>query len=168
MTIEQLNAAGCEDFVAAVGFAFEDSPWIARAAWRRRPFATVDALHAAMLAVVEEAPEERRVALVRAHPDLAGRLAREGRLTRASAREQERAGLGLLTPQQIAAFDEANRRYRERFGFPFVVCVRDRSAHAVLEALHRRVGNDRSEELTVAIDEIGLIAHFRLAEALQA
>jgi 2-oxo-4-hydroxy-4-carboxy-5-ureidoimidazoline decarboxylase len=166
MTIEQLNAADRADFVTAVGFAFEDSPWIAEEAWSMRPFSSVDALHGAMIAVVERASPERRLALVRAHPDLAGRLARQGRLSVSSAREQQRAGLSRLLPHEIAAFDAGNAAYRERFGFPFVICVRDRTSGAILSELDRRLTHDPETELATALDEIGRIARFRLLDRL--
>lgn len=168
MTLEQLNAADRAAFVAAVGFAFEDSPWIAEAAWDRRPFASVDELHAAMLAVVTAATPNLRVALIVAHPDLAGRLAREGRLTTASSQEQSIAGLDRLTPQQIARFDELNAAYRSRFSFPFVICARENTTDSILAAIERRLRNDRESEIAAAIAEIGKIARLRLADALAA
>src|SRR5271166_6521103 len=125
MTIAQLNAADRASFVGAVGFAFEGSPWIAEAAWERRPFADLDALVASMVAVVTESSEERRAALIVAHPDLAGRVARDGRLTAASRDEQASAGLGRLSPEEIDRFDALNSAYRARFGFPFVICARE-------------------------------------------
>ena len=166
MTLEQLNAADRAAFVAAVGFAFEDSPWIAEAAWSRRPFAGVEALHAAMLEVVAGATEELRVALIAAHPDLAGRVARDGRLTAASSQEQSIAGLDRLTPQQIARFDELNGAYRSRFSFPFVICARENTTDSILAAIERRLRNDRESEISTAIAEIGKIARLRLRDAL--
>lgn len=166
MTIEQLNAADCAAFVAAVGFAFEDSPWIARAAWQRRPFARVDDLLGAMLDVVAAAPEEQRVGLIAAHPDLAGRVAREGRLSAASSQEQSVAGLDRLTPAQIARFDELNAAYRERFGFPFVICAREHTTASILAALERRLAHDRAAEIAAALAEIGKIARLRLRDLL--
>lgn len=168
MTIAELNAAEPDAFVAAVGFAFENSPWIARAAWESRPFAGIDALHAAMCNVVRNAPEERRVALIGAHPDLAGRVAREGRLTAASAEEQAAAGLDRLTPPEISGFESLNGAYRERFGFPFVICARKQTKQSILAALERRMKNDRDTEIAAAIAEICDIARLRLADAVEA
>ena len=111
-SIAALNTADRATFVAAVGFAFEDSPWIAEAAWERRPFAGRDALHAAMADVLSRAPHARKLALIAAHPDLAGRVAREGRLTAASRGEQAAAGLDRLTAEELARFDAANAAYR--------------------------------------------------------
>ena len=168
MTIAQLNDAGAEAFVAAVGFAFEDSPWIARAAWASRPFSGVEALHAAMCGIVREAPQEQRVALIAAHPDLAGRLAREGRLTAASTGEQSAAGLDRLTPQEVARFEALNGAYRERFGFPFVICARNNTKDSILQALEERARNDRATEIAAAIAEICEIARLRLLDAVEA
>ena len=168
MTIGELNAADPDAFVAAVGFAFEHSPWIARAAWESRPFAGIDALHAAMCNVVRNAPEERRVALIGAHPDLAGRVAREGRLTAASAGEQAAAGLDRLTPAEISRFESLNGAYREQFGFPFVICARKQTKQSILAALERRMENDRDTEVAAAIAEICEIARLRLVDAVEA
>lgn len=166
MTIAQLNAADRATFVAQLGLAFEDSPWVADAAWERRPFADVDALHAALLAVLAAAPQERRVALIAAHPDLAGRVAREGRLTAASSAEQSAAGLDRLTPEEIAAFETLNGAYRARFGFPFVICARMHGKVSILAALAARVSNDRATEIATALAEIAKIAHLRLRDAV--
>ncbi len=165
-SIAALNAADRAAFVAAVGFAFEGSPWIAAAAWERRPFADLDALHAALVAVVAAAPPERQVELIAAHPDLAGRLAREGRLTAASRGEQAAAGLDRLDPAQRARFAAANDAYRARFGFPFVICAREHDADSILAALQRRAGNAREAEIATALAEIAKIARLRLAGAL--
>jgi 2-oxo-4-hydroxy-4-carboxy-5-ureidoimidazoline decarboxylase len=167
-SIAALNAADRATFVAAIGFAFEDSPWIAEAAWDQRPFATVEALHAALVRVVASAPEALQIALIAAHPDLAGRVAREGRLTAASHGEQAAAGLDRLTPEEIARFDAANAAYRARFGFPFVICAREHDAASVLAALERRARNDRPTETAIALSEIAKIARLRLQDAVRA
>jgi OHCU decarboxylase len=165
-SIEHLNAAGEDAFVAAIGFAFEDSPWIARAAAAQRPFADARALHAAMVAIVRAAPNDAQVALIAAHPDLAGRVAREGRLTAASTAEQAGAGLDALGPEEIARFDAANGAYRERFGFPFVICARENTKATILAALDRRVKNDRATEIATALAEIAKIAWLRIEGAM--
>jgi OHCU decarboxylase len=161
-----LNAADRATFVAAVGFAFEHSPWIAEAAWERRPFADLDALLAALVETVRAAPADRQVALIAAHPDLAGRVAREGRLTAASRGEQAAAGLDQLTPQEISRFDAANDAYRARFGFPFVICAREHDKLSILAALERRATNGRAAEIDAALAEIAQIARLRLRDAV--
>jgi 2-oxo-4-hydroxy-4-carboxy-5-ureidoimidazoline decarboxylase len=165
-SIAALNAADRATFVAAVGFAFEHSPWIAEAAWERRPFANLAALHAALVDTVAAAPLERRVALIGAHPDLAGRLAREGRLTAASRGEQAAAGLDRLGPDEIARFEAANAAYRGRFGIPFVICAREHDQGSILAALERRAANDRASEIAAALVEIAKIARLRLEDAI--
>jgi len=165
-SIAALNAADRATFVAAIGFAFEDSPWIAEATWPRRPFAGLDALHAALAETVRNAPEDRRVALIAAHPDLAGRRAREGRLTAASRSEQLGAGLDRLTSAQSERLDAANAAYRARFGFPFVICAREHDAASILSALERRTRNSRTVEIATAIEEIVKIAGLRLQDAV--
>ena len=167
-SIAALNAADRATFVAAVGFAFEHSPWIAEAAWERRPFANRDELHAAMVRAVDQASEERKIALIAAHPDLAGRVAREGRLTAASRGEQAAAGLHRLTPDELARFDRANGAYRARFGFPFVICAREHDQASILAALERRSGNGRQDEIAAALGEIAKIARLRLEDAVSA
>jgi 2-oxo-4-hydroxy-4-carboxy-5-ureidoimidazoline decarboxylase len=164
MKMADLNAADRATFVAAVGFAFESSPWIAEAAWERRPFFDLDALLGCMNGIVLESPLERRVALIAAHPDLAGRVAREGRLTPASANEQASAGLDRLGSEEIARFDALNTAYRKRFGFPFVICARENTKDSILRALDTRLRNDRDTEIATALGEIGKIARLRLAD----
>ena len=165
-SIAALNAADRATFVAAVGFAFENSPWIAETAWERRPFAGRHALHAAMLDVLAHAPQERKLALIAAHPDLAGRVAREGRLGAASRGEQAAAGLDRLTPDELARFDAANAAYRARFGFPFVICAREHDRASILAALERRARNEREAEIATALAEIAKIARLRLEDAV--
>jgi OHCU decarboxylase len=165
-TLEYLNATSDDAFVGEIGFAFENSAWIARAAAARRPFADVAALHAAMMDVVQRASLEQQVALIAAHPDLAGRLAREGRLTPASLSEQSTAGLDVLGPEEIAWFDAGNAAYRERFGFPFVICAREHDTTSILMELERRRHNERAVEIATALGEIAKIARLRLEDAI--
>jgi 2-oxo-4-hydroxy-4-carboxy-5-ureidoimidazoline decarboxylase len=168
MTFAHLNSASREEFVQALGFAFEHSPWIAQAAWERRPFASIEALHGAMLDVLAQAPDEARVALIVAHPDLAGRVAREGRLTAASQGEQTGAGLDRLAAQEVSRFDRLNDAYRSRFGFPFVICAREHNAASILDAMQARSENDRTTEIDTALVEIGKIARLRLDDTVTA
>jgi OHCU decarboxylase len=165
-SMSDLNACTVDEFVDAVGFAFEESPWIARTAAGRRPFADRAALHAAMVEIVASADASEQVALIAAHPDLAGRVAREGRLTAASTAEQAGAGLDALDAEEIARFDRENGRYRERFGFPFVICARENTKASILDALERRAGNDRATEIATALAEIAKIARLRIEDAV--
>jgi 2-oxo-4-hydroxy-4-carboxy-5-ureidoimidazoline decarboxylase len=165
-TIDYLNRCSPADFVEQVGFAFEDSPWIAQAAAAKRPFADRAALHATMVNIVAAAGTGAQVALIAAHPDLAGRVAREGRLTAASTSEQAGAGLAALTPEEIARFDADNGAYRERFGFPFVICAREHTKASILAALARRGTNERGTEIATALAEIAKIAKLRIEDAV--
>lgn len=165
-TLDYLNTCSSDAFVAEIGFAFEDSPWIARAAAAQRPFADRAALHAAMVGIVANADEAAQVALIRAHPDLAGRVAREGRLTAASAAEQAGAGLDALSAEEIARFDADNGAYRARFGFPFVICARENTKASILAALARRRENARADEIATALAEIAKIARLRIEDAV--
>jgi 2-oxo-4-hydroxy-4-carboxy-5-ureidoimidazoline decarboxylase len=143
---------------------FEESPWIAREAWEARPFGSVDELHAAMVWVVEHSPRDARLELIRAHPDLAGKAAIAGALTPESTREQASAGLDRLTPAQYERITDLTAAYRERFGFPFVVCAREHTADSIIAAAARRLESDPDEEEQTALSEIAKIARLRLAD----
>jgi 2-oxo-4-hydroxy-4-carboxy-5-ureidoimidazoline decarboxylase len=153
-----------EAFVARNGALFEHSPWVAEAAWEEGPFADDAALLAAMVAAVRRAPRERQLALIRAHPDLAGRAAVAGELTADSAREQASAGLDRLTPAEYEAFMRTNAAYRERHGFPFVICAREHDKTSILAAAAERLEHDTDTEVGVALDEIARIARLRLED----
>ncbi len=164
LTVHDLNAGTREDFVAHVGPVFEHSPWIAEVTWGQRPFATRENLLRKLLATLREAPRERQLALIRAHPDLAGRLAREPTLTAASTAEQASVGLDRLSDAELARFTAANARYRERFGFPFVICARLNDRTAMLRAFEHRLGLSEEEEIGNSLAEIEKIAALRLAD----
>ena len=166
MTVDEVNALDRDAFVAAVGHVFEHSPWIAERAWERRPFADVDALHAALVAAMYAAAEGERLALIRAHPDLVGRAARAGSLTPSSTREQAGAGLDALSAEEVATFDRYNAEYRERFGFPFVICARENRKESILRAFPERLRHSRDEEVSTALAEIAKIARFRLLDVV--
>ena len=167
-TIHELNAGSAEEFVARVGPVFEHSPWVAERTWTRRPFASRETLLGELLATLRAASRDEHLALIRAHPDLAGRLAREHALTAASAAEQASAGLDRLSPGELARFTEANARYRQRFGFPFVICARLNDPAAMLAAFAHRLPLGVDEEIGNALAEIGKIAALRLAGVVQA
>ncbi len=168
ITLARLNACPRDEFIARVGPVFEHSPWIAAAAADRRPFASREALHAAMCDIVRSADETQQLALIRAHPDLAVRLTRARALTAASASEQAAAGLDRLSPDDIERFDRYNTAYTARFGFPFVICARQSSKDAMLNAFPVRLAHERAEEIAIALDEIAKIARFRLEDLVPA
>ena len=165
--LNALNGASPQAFVAALGHLFEHSPWIVEEACARRPFRDAAHLHAELCAVVRRAPVERQLALIRAHPDLAGRLAQAGRLTAESTREQAGAGLDRLSPEELAEFTRRNDAYRERFGFPFVICARLSNRGAILQAMDARVHHSPDEERLAALAEIEKIAWLRLQDVLK-
>jgi 2-oxo-4-hydroxy-4-carboxy-5-ureidoimidazoline decarboxylase len=167
-TIAEVNSWDRETFVRRLGFLFEQSPWIVDAAYGSRPFASCETLHQALVAVVTNAPVEQQVALIQAHPDLVGRAALAGTLTRESTSEQRAAGLdpGRLTPDEIARFEELNASYQTRFGFPFVICARDNTKASIMSAFTARVTNDRSTEIATALTEIVNICWYRLNDVV--
>jgi len=161
--LDRLNAMPQAEFRAALGEVFEHSPWVAERAWPRRPFASVDALHAAMVAAVRAAGPEEQLALIRAHPELAGREAADGTLTADSTSEQGRLGFTALTRAELERVARANAAYREKFGFPCIVALRlHATRESVIAEMERRAGNDRAAELAAALDQIGHIARGRL------
>lgn len=164
MTLGELNAASAEDFVEALGGIWEHSPWVAEAVASARPFADRDALMEAMASAVKEAGESRRLALLCAHPDLAGKLARAGALTAESTREQASAGLDRLSAEEFADFTAWNTAYRKRFGFPFIICVREHAKATIREDFARRLGHSRGAEMETALDEVRKIAEYRLRD----
>ena len=168
MTLVQINALSHAAFVAALGPLFEGSPWIADSTWTARPFGGIDQLHQALCATMYAAPIERQVALIQAHPDLAGKAAIAGELTAESAREQSSAGLSRLVPEQFATFTRLNQAYREKFGFPFVICAREHSATSILNHFATRLEHPRAQEIATALGEIAKIARLRLLDAVRA
>jgi OHCU decarboxylase len=147
-------------FVERYGDLFEHSPWVAEAAYDRGPFQTKEQLLEALTAAMYAAPQERHVELIRAHPDLAGKA----KLTTDSAREQSSAGLDQLTSDEYERFNRANTAYRERFGFPFVICAREHDKESILASAEARLQNDREHEIGNALAEIAKIAALRLED----
>ncbi len=153
------------NFIARYGGIYEHSPWVADCAYEKRAAATAGTLAELMASCVDEASEADRLALIRAHPDLAGRAAVRGELTRESSGEQSSAGIDQCTPEEFERFQRLNSRYREKFGFPFVMAVRGSRREAILAAFETRLENDAATEFGRAIAEIHKIARLRL-EAL--
>jgi OHCU decarboxylase len=165
--LEALNHASAPEFVDALASIFEHSPWVAERVTERRPFDSGIALHGALCEAVLQASEVLKLALVRAHPELAGRAAIRGDLTAASSSEQRRAGLADLTPHQLERLTSLNAAYSSRFGFPFVLAVRGHTPESVIAALERRLTHEERQELEVALHEIFRIARFRLADLVR-
>ena len=158
MTIEELNSKDRSGFVAAIGWVFEGSPWVAERAWDKRPFATLDALHDALSSVVASAELGEQTSLMRAHPELGVRAG----MSDTSSREQTSAGLDALTRSDLERLQSLNAAYREKFGFPFLFAVKGRTAQDVLNAIERRLTSPRDEEHREALRQVYQIARFRL------
>jgi 2-oxo-4-hydroxy-4-carboxy-5-ureidoimidazoline decarboxylase len=154
-----LDRAG---FVASFGGIFEHSPWVAERAWAGRPFADLAALHRAMVRAMRSGSADEKTALLRAHPELAGREAKEGRLTAASTGEQKSAGLDRLAPEEFRRLGALNADYRAKFGFPFIIAVRARTKEQILAELARRLARTPAEEFETALGEVETIARIRL------
>lgn len=167
MTLAELNAATREAFVAHLGGVFEHSPWIAERACGSRPFATRQDLHAAMMAAVQGAGEERQLALLRAHPELAGRAAVQGEMTGFSTREQSGSGLLDCSPEELAQLQGLNRAYAAKFGFPFIIAVKDLDRAGIIEAFVRRSRQSTEAEAVEALWQVGRITGLRLAALIQ-
>jgi len=148
---------------SVIGEVFEHAPWVAKSVFSDRPFVSADALHTAMMAKVAALSEQGLLRLLAGHPELAGVQARTGNMTVDSVREQGKLALDSLDQKQSLHWQELNARYRERFGFPFIICVSRHTRSSVLRNFERRLTNERSVELTHAITEIGRITRLRLA-----
>jgi 2-oxo-4-hydroxy-4-carboxy-5-ureidoimidazoline decarboxylase len=163
MDIDAANRMDRQAFAAAFGGVFEHSPWVAERAHAARPFADLDALHAAMVRAVEAATGDEKVALLRAHPDLAGKEAQEGTMTDSSVSEQASAGLDRLTRAEMAEIARLNAAYRAAHGFPFIIAVRHHTKDTILREFRRRVSNDTERELAANLAQIAAITRMRLA-----
>jgi 2-oxo-4-hydroxy-4-carboxy-5-ureidoimidazoline decarboxylase len=161
-TLAALSALPQAGFVTRLGAIFEHSPWIAERAWAARPYASVDALHAAMIAVLAGASEAEQLGLIRAHPELAGKEAAAGTLTAASSGEQQGAGLDRCSAEELARLRRLNAAYRARFGFPCVIAVKGLGRHQIMAAMEARLNHDEATEFRACLAEIGKIARFRL------
>ena len=156
-------------FLGRFGHVFEHSPWIPETVFDAglTPAAdTAEGLHAALVAVLRAAPHERKLALLNAHPDLAGKLAMRGGLTADSTSEQASAGLDRCTPEEFRRFTELNDAYKAKFGFPFILAVKGRSRAEILEAFERRIHNTPEEEFATALAQVERIALLRLKDVL--
>lgn len=165
--LENINKLDRAAFTAALGHLFEHSPWVAEETWAKRPFASAEVLHAALCATMQAAPADKQLALIRAHPDLAGRLAQQKKLTVESTREQASAGLDQLTDAELVEFTRNNDTYKAKFGFPFIICARLNAKAAILAAMSARLPNSPAAEHGAALSEIEKIAWLRLADILK-
>ena len=151
VSLDALNSCPDSEFVTVLGGIFEHSPWVAETVADKRPFASVEALHAAMVAAVADAGEPAQLALMRAHPDLAGKAALAGELTAESTSEQSGAGLDRLTAEEYDRFHTLNDAYKARFGFPFILAVRGHDKRSILAAFQTRLENSKEAEKDEAL-----------------
>ncbi len=159
--LAEANALSDEAFVARYGALFEHSPWVVERAAQTRPF---DDVYEGLMAVVHTASLDDQLALIRAHPELAGKAAIDRNLTDASAAEQASVGLDRLTAEEFAQFHALNAAYAARFDMPFIICVRLTDKAGILAAMEHRLGNSRDAEIATAIAQIGEIVRLRLAD----
>ena len=167
LTLAQINAFDQHQFVSALSSLFEGPPWIVTETWQLRPFLSRAHFYQALCDVMYQAPVERKIALLQAHPDLVGRAALAGTLTPASTSEQAVAGLNHLTAEEIVNFHHLNTAYRDRFGFPFVICARENKKASILAGFAARLQHTRDEEIPIALAEVAKICSFRLHDLVQ-
>lgn len=163
MTLAHLNGLTKEEFVTAIGWVFEHSPWVAEQAWRKRPFASFDDLSTRLIQEVQSASPDEQLALLRAHPDLGARV----RVSASSAAEQSGAGLDQLSNAEYEQLQRLNAGYRKKFGFPFLFAVKGSDKAAIFDALKRRVKSAPEQEFQVALGHVFRIARFRLEDTVQ-
>ena len=166
LTLARLNSGSPADFVAALGGIFEHSPWVAEGAWAARPFADVADLHAKMVAVMHGAPHARVLALLRAHPELAGRAMVSQALTAASTDEQTSSGLTQCTPEEFARLQELNTAYNRKFGWPFILAVKRLNRAEIMRVFAERLENDAASEFSNDLKNIETITRWRLDSLL--
>ena len=164
LTVMQLSQMDQAAFVAALEGIFEHSPWVAEHAWVRRPFANREALLGTVVGAMQAAPRNAQLALIRAHPELAGKAAVRGELTAESTREQAGAGLAACSPEEFELIQALNGAYNAKFGFPFIIAVRGLGRADIIAAMERRLGHDPEAEFAEALRQIARIAALRLEE----
>jgi 2-oxo-4-hydroxy-4-carboxy-5-ureidoimidazoline decarboxylase len=163
-----INAMDRAAFVVKFGGIFEKSPWVAEKAWEKRPFANLDDLHAAMVAVAKTAPATKQLALLQAHPDLAGKEAQAGTMTASSVAEQASAGLNTLSAAELAELTGLNASYKAKFGFPFIIAVRMHTKEGIFFEFKRRLQNDTQAEFANDLQNVYIITRLRLNKLLDA
>jgi 2-oxo-4-hydroxy-4-carboxy-5-ureidoimidazoline decarboxylase len=166
ISLSQLNQLSQKDFVRAIGPVFEHSSWIAETTFSRKPFLNFENFFRALCETVKNSGEEKQIELIRAHPDLVGKFTLAGQLTKESTNEQARAGLNKLSPEEINLFQKQNAAYKNKFGFPFVICARLNKKAAILAGFETRLKNSREQEIKTALEEIFKIAELRLRDLI--
>mgnify|MGYP001160591587 FL=1 len=168
-TLNQINNFSPTEFSTAFGAVYEHSPWIAERAFALKPatgFASRAAVHAALVATVQSASEDEKLKLLNSHPELAGKEAASGTLTSESTSEQAGAGLSAMTAALVSQLSEHNAAYREKFGFPFIIAVRNNTQAAIFAAVTSRLSNTRAMEFNNNLMQVGEIARLRLLDII--
>lgn len=168
LDVSAVNKMDQAAFTEALGGIFEKSPWVAEAAWASHPFASVDDLHAKMVAVVRYANIDRQLALLRSHPDLAGKEAQAGQMTASSVAEQASAGLNALSKEEVTTLAGYNEEYKKKFGFPFMIAVRNHTKLGIFNLFQQRLRNDTVTELGNALQQVYNITRIRLEKKFEA
>jgi 2-oxo-4-hydroxy-4-carboxy-5-ureidoimidazoline decarboxylase len=161
-TLEALNECNISEWQEALGWVFEHSPWVGEKAWIFRPFSSMEQLHQIMMQNVLEASHEMQITLIRAHPNLATKL----QISDISQKEQHRAGLDRLTPEEFAEFTESNNTYMDLFDFPFILAVRGQTKETILASMRERIHHTPEMELEKALNEIRKITLLRLKDLI--
>jgi 2-oxo-4-hydroxy-4-carboxy-5-ureidoimidazoline decarboxylase len=160
--VNAINSMDRAAFVQKFGGIFEKSPWVAEKAWEKRPFASIDDLHAAMVNVVKYAPVPNQLALLQSHPDLAGKEAQSGAMTASSVSEQASAGLNALSKAEMVQITELNAAYKQKFGFPFIIAVRMHTREGIFFEFNRRLQNETQAEFANDLQNVYAITRLRL------
>jgi 2-oxo-4-hydroxy-4-carboxy-5-ureidoimidazoline decarboxylase len=160
--VNAVNAMDRAAFVQKFGGIFEKSPWVAEKAWEKRPFASIDDLHAAMVNIVKHSPVPNQLALLQSHPDLAGKEAQAGAMTASSVSEQASAGLNALSKAEIAQISDLNAAYKQKFGFPFIIAVRMHTKEGIFFEFNRRLANETQAEFANDLQNVYAITRLRL------
>lgn len=160
--LSQLNQMTQSEFVEALGTIFESSPWVAKQAWLKRPFTDIDTLHQTMVDGVNNNSYEQQLMLIRAHPD----LGTKAKMAEASVREQSGVGLDRLSSSEYERFQTLNQNYQDKFGFPFIIAVKNQTKESILEAFEQRLKNSVQLEQETALKQIAKIAKFRLEDTI--
>lgn len=161
-SLVDINRFSQVEFVAALGAIFEATPAIATQAWHQRPFTSRQMLYQAMCQVVESRDRSANRQLLQAHPDLGSRV----KMAPASVHEQASIGLNMLTPDEFDRFQQLNQAYRQRFGFPFIIAVRNHTKASILQQFEARSQNNPEQEYTTALAEVMQIAWHRLTDLI--
>lgn len=158
--ITELNRMIQEEFANILGTVFEDTPAIAHQVWNQRPFANVAELHSCMVNLVKAMSRDEQIALIQAHPDLGSKA----KMAEASVKEQAGVGLAQLSLEEYERLQSLNRAYKEKFGFPFIVAVKNHTKSTILDTFEHRLENPVKVEMEQALTEIAQIAGFRLLQ----